>query len=1451
MLRVPPACGAAGGLRHLPSRAWRPTACNYRASSQAASPSSSDAQSSFVASADSRAAAPVTARRPTPEAASRQGQPQASGNPSPNGVGVHGHFNCSHEANGSDGGGSHGVGGALVELDAATRERLLSHGLASTSSAAVGSSGAATGHSASRKDGGGRVASSGGRRADGHVGQQARELPKSRQAQQALQQQLLLELADVDSEAEARPEAAAKGQVQGDSVGITDSGMGRSVGSQGRKKGAVKGRRAEPRKPAGRATDAAVPEPMLLVRAGGVTMEQLLQQSLEQRQPQPLKQPELPQQRRRPRQQHRSKGARGATDAPHSEDVGAAGSPAPGPLQPLGQGTPAGLEAISPGRRGMQRQPHLRLVQDEKYGAPPGGVTEARSIELTENIRTAANLQQLTAQLAAHADVYNAINITAFAARLAQLAAPRSDGGSGGAPDCGAEVPSDALEAGLGAEAAAAAPLRWQERRQAAQLAARLCEVAQRRLLDLDPEGVVTLLHALARLSSAGIMPAAAAASASAATTASGSGSAAGLGAGADAGAEAGAGAGVGAGAGASADAGTKGAAAVTAAASAAAAAAAAAAVQEELCADLVFVAGQNIDIYHVQAVSNLVWALGSLAPRSAAWAGRGWWEGLFLCTQDRVQGYPTQALANIMWALGRLRQRPPATWQRAFFSATAARLHLFTTQGVANYVQGAAKLQLKVPVYLMEELMRYGASNLRDFSGQGLVLYLWGMAKLMAAARTSPEAVTAWLEEAMLPELNRRLQLAPPQPQPQPAKRRASATAKAAATAKEGAAKNTTSSGSGSDGDDQDAAAAVAAAAAAARGDGGGGTAPLTIRQLATVLYALAELGYAPAGKSGSSWLRSYWGAVGAALGRQQQQQQQGVTGARRGASGGGGSGGGGGGGDEVQALSNLLHAAAELRVALPPALVEVVLGRCRGWLAAFPPQALSSTAWSLHRLRVRPPAEWLGAFMQACWFAMPRMSVTELATLLYGLAGGLEAVGGAPEREWLRRAEGEWLQGMDRSGPVELYRGLAALAGWRHCPGPEWQAALLRQLAAKLPDMPTWQLPQVVRHLADVGASPPLPLLNALVAGAVGGRVAGAADLALLATGLARLGRQVSPRLLASLLAELNALPLTPDAVAAAARGGGGGGAAPQQQQEAAAAVGARGRWRGRGRAGATSSSRSTPTGSVDEEDDAAGGVRGAAAVAGRQAPQAQQPARGRGGGGGSGGGGSAVDVLGLQLLLDTAWALAALRYTPAALWVAGCLAAVESRLPSLTPQQLEAALAAAAHLRHMTGASAAPAAASTAVGSGQAAARQAATTAPATAVVVLVRPGPGRSWLAAAEARLRVLQAEADAEARTGGLASGQGAAPATLQEVELEAAAAAAKAAEATGEGLPPAAPAAACDTGSGSLLFVATPTSAQAAAAQESRAGGRGGNRGGRWGCLPGAWRALRDAQSGQ
>ncbi|GIM11067.1 hypothetical protein Vretimale_14418, partial [Volvox reticuliferus] len=166
------------------------------------------------------------------------------------------------------------------------------------------------------------------------------------------------------------------------------------------------------------------------------------------------------------------------------------------------------------------------------------------------------------------------------------------------------------------------------EKHLARRLASRLGDLVQARILDMDPEGVVTLLYVYGRLS-----------------------------------------------------------------------------YRHDVLADLVFVAGQNMELYHSQAISNLVWAMATLLPHSATWAARGWWEGLFLCTEDRLGSYSTQALANIVWALGRLHKRPPLPWQRAFFHATAQRLHLFTSQGVASYVQGVAKLGMRLPEQLLEGL--------------------------------------------------------------------------------------------------------------------------------------------------------------------------------------------------------------------------------------------------------------------------------------------------------------------------------------------------------------------------------------------------------------------------------------------------------------------------------------------------------------------------------------------------------------------------------------------------------------------------------------------------------------------------------------------------------------------------------------------------------------------------
>ncbi|GLC43792.1 hypothetical protein PLESTM_001520000 [Pleodorina starrii] len=884
---------------------------------------------------------------------------------------------------------------------------------------------------------------------------------------------------------------------------------------------------------------------------------------------------------------------------------------------------------LGPGRRGLPRQVHLRVVHDERHGAPPEGLTESRAVELTVNIRMAATLEQLAELFDSHADVFNAINITAFAARLAQLAATTAAAAAAADGVAGVEVEVEVddgdrmlleeLEVGEeddvaaaiaamedmeggGEEAAAAA---WRrgggggggsaaaaDPALARRLAARLGDLVQSRILDLDPEGVVTLLYVYGRLS-----------------------------------------------------------------------------YMHEVLPDLVFVAGQNMELYHSQAVSNLVWAMGRLLPAgSSSWAGRGWWEGLFLCTADRLAAYPTQGLANIVWGLGRLRQRPPAAWQRALFSATARRLHLFSSQGLAMWVQGAAKLGMRPPEHLLEEMRGYGASRLHVFSCQGLVLYLWGMSKLMATAGTPKPAVVPWLRHFILPELSRRLP-------------------------------------------------------------------SLDTRQLATALYCLAELGYRP--PRSEPWRAHYWAALLRRLqpqgqpGQGQQQGEQGQGQQQQGQQGRDGMSGSPHGaalalrspGQDPKALSNILHAAAELQMDLPPAVEAALMEASREALPWYTPQALSSTAWSLHRLGLTPDPAWRTAFLERCWYGMPRMSVSELANLLYGTAH--MAGGAVPEREWLARAEGEWLQGMDRSGPVELYRGLSALVRWQHSPGPQWQAALVRQLANRVHQMPHFQLPSLVYFLGELGCSPPLPLLNSLVAGAVGGRggggsgdggsgrVSSAADLAMMVCGLAKMGRQVSPRLLSMLLKELEGQDPDPEpldlvskpasssssssaAAAADAKAGQppGGGSKP-----VGVGAGLVGAGKGRDRQPAAAKSGTQQSGSKG----ARARTGGTAAAASTSAPHHSA--------------GKVSELpLPLPLLVNTVWALARLRYAPAVPWVAACVAALAPALPALELQQLGLLVEVWGELGPQR--------------------------------------APGAEWLAAAGERLRVLE-EAEVDAAGGGL------------------------------------------------------------------------------------------------
>ncbi|KXZ55911.1 hypothetical protein GPECTOR_2g1462 [Gonium pectorale] len=506
---------------------------------------------------------------------------------------------------------------------------------------------------------------------------------------------------------------------------------------------------------------------------------------------------------------------------------------------------------------------HLRLVHDERHGAPPQGLTEARAVELTETIRLAASLPQLADVLDAHGDALNGINLTAAAARLAQLAAPADTGASGGRGGWDGEGPEAEVDLGEALGDAAAAAAGGVAAEEAAEEAAEAALLASLGAL-LGEAGDDGTAAESARRTQLG-------------------------------------GGGVGA-----------------------------------------------------------VLRRGTLSPApvqswsTAAAATRGGGGRATLTPTPATAAEERALVDRLAELLGDLVQR---------------RILDLDPEGVVTLLYAYGKIQRRHDVL----------PDLVYVAGQHMDIY------------HAKDKVSAWLEEAVLPELAGRLP-------------------------------------------------------------------SLDVRQLATVLYGLGVLHHRP---GRPAWMHAFWAAVGERL-------------------------------------------------------------------AEADPQALSSVAWSLRQLGIRPGAPWRAAFLEAARGALPACSPSELAVLLYGTAsftqaheqdkgrdggvrGGLAVEPACPDREWLTRAEAEWLQCMDRCGPVELYRGLCALAAWRYCPGPQWQAALLRQLGARLGELPAWQLSHVVRLLADVGCRPPLPLLNGLVAGAVTRTTPAAADLARLAYGLARMGRQL----------------------------------------------------------------------------------------------------------------------------------------------------------------------------------------------------------------------------------------------------------------------------------------------------------------------------------------------------
>ena len=105
------------------------------------------------------------------------------------------------------------------------------------------------------------------------------------------------------------------------------------------------------------------------------------------------------------------------------------------------------------------------------------------------------------------------------------------------------------------------------------------------------------------------------------------------------------------------------------------------------------------------------------------------------------------QAVSNMVWALGSLRHRPSDECLASIFSAVAPRLRDFRAQELTNVVLGAAHMEYVPGDAFNASVFDAVATNVQSFEGQETSNLLWALARV--GARAPDELVSTLLEQS------------------------------------------------------------------------------------------------------------------------------------------------------------------------------------------------------------------------------------------------------------------------------------------------------------------------------------------------------------------------------------------------------------------------------------------------------------------------------------------------------------------------------------------------------------------------------------------------------------------------------------------------------------------------------------------------------------------------------
>lgn len=150
-----------------------------------------------------------------------------------------------------------------------------------------------------------------------------------------------------------------------------------------------------------------------------------------------------------------------------------------------------------------------------------------------------------------------------------------------------------------------------------------------------------------------------------------------------------------------------------------------------QLLRRLLTLAQQRMEIFDVQGISNIIYALALFQHHDMMLL-----EGLLAAVQYRLDTGTPQNLANIMWGAINLGYTPDRDWISLYYGALDVQVVNFGPQDISNTLWAFGNMQIKGTQYkvspdVINKLLQQAFPQLHGFRPQHLANTVWGLARL------------------------------------------------------------------------------------------------------------------------------------------------------------------------------------------------------------------------------------------------------------------------------------------------------------------------------------------------------------------------------------------------------------------------------------------------------------------------------------------------------------------------------------------------------------------------------------------------------------------------------------------------------------------------------------------------------------------------------------------------